>query len=372
MNTLFKDTSVATPDHLANLDVLRALAVSAVVLHHTKAITGYSFPFLGDLGGLLGVQLFFLISGYLITESASKHSFSEYLLHRIFRIFPAYWVVYIGFGVMQGMFIRGNNDWFFLLLNLLNLQQLSPKALIEYDIIHVSWSLTVEMFWYALAPFVVLGGRKLVIWNLIGWVFVSTTWGYLASKGVLDVFYANGFAELSHKAEAGQVQIVINNAFPSQMVFFLIGASLHYYKDKLLTTNTTLLNLLVVGFILLSEIYVPKLSGPSFITGIGVFAFFVLILRARPSQDWLLIRIGKISYSIYLIHFSIILFVFGKFGHYSKAIVIPFAFLMIFLLANVLYEVIEKPFFRIGRTIASRLTNRPEVLRRKSLFSRVD
>src|SRR5690606_15470757 len=74
-----------------NLDILRALAVLAVVAHHFSVYSGVPIPLLGEQGGGMGVQLFFLISGYLIVQSASKHSVGEYALARFFRIFPVYW-----------------------------------------------------------------------------------------------------------------------------------------------------------------------------------------------------------------------------------------------------------------------------------------
>ena len=78
-----------------NLDPLRGLAASAVVANHLGTYTGWSVPWLSTGGGLRGVQLFFLISGYLIVQSASVHPWPTYLVRRAFRIYPAYWVAVI-------------------------------------------------------------------------------------------------------------------------------------------------------------------------------------------------------------------------------------------------------------------------------------
>jgi exopolysaccharide production protein ExoZ len=344
------------PYHLANLDVLRALAVIAVVLHHTKVATGFAFPFLGDFGGLLGVQLFFLISGYLITESAIKHSLHAYVLHRFFRIFPAYWLVYIGLALLHGsgFFFADKTGLISILLNLLNLQQISPKALLQYDVLHVSWTLTVEIFWYMLAPFLVLAGRRWALLSLAVGVLVSTVWSCLAAQGVLDPLFQADFASLSTPVDAGQKSIIVNNAFPAQIVFFIMGSCLYYYRDKLLRLNSTLLNAMSVSFVLLAGIFVNRLPAPIFLTGIGLAAFFLLVLRAPASGDWLLIRIGKVSYSIYLIHFLLILTVARKFGPHIGLYVIPLAFLLIFIVANLLYMFVEKPFILLGRRLSAR------------------
>lgn len=337
----------------ANFDVLRAFAIIGVFFNHVYAMTGYNFPILGRFGGLLGVQLFFLVSGYLITESATKNSAREYVLHRLFRIFPTYWLVYLGLLALQGGFIDKNIIWFSVLLNSLNLQQLSPSALIRYDVIHVSWTLTIELFWYALAPLVVLGGKRLALPALLLFGAISIFWTVLAAHGSLDWIFANGFAALPSPAEYGQIYLIKNAAFPAQIVFFIIGANIYYYRDQLLKWNSTLLHLLAVGFLFFVEVYVDRVPGPTVLTGIGVFALFVIVMRAAPSQDWLLVRIGKVSYSFYLIHFSIILWLSNRLPAYPKLLVILIAFLLTFLLANLLYEAIEKPFIRLGRRISS-------------------
>lgn len=59
----------STIPHNDNLDVLRGIAVLGVLYHHLLAHTRLSMPFLGHYGRLLGVQLFSLISGYLISKA---------------------------------------------------------------------------------------------------------------------------------------------------------------------------------------------------------------------------------------------------------------------------------------------------------------
>ncbi len=63
-----------------NLDPLRGLAAAAVVAHHFQAHAGLSAPWISDVGGLLGVQMFFVLSGYLIAASAARHDWRTYLV----------------------------------------------------------------------------------------------------------------------------------------------------------------------------------------------------------------------------------------------------------------------------------------------------
>jgi peptidoglycan/LPS O-acetylase OafA/YrhL len=89
------------------IDGLRAIAVVAVILYHAKiTILGYQ-PF---KGGFIGVDIFFVISGYLITTIILKEiyvtnnfSLKKFYERRIRRILPALlflMIIFIGFAIM--------------------------------------------------------------------------------------------------------------------------------------------------------------------------------------------------------------------------------------------------------------------------------
>src|SRR5579871_374284 len=67
-----------------DIDGLRALAVVAVILFHAR-VPGFS-------GGYVGVDVFFVISGYLITEILLRSPLRTFYLRRARRILPALWV----------------------------------------------------------------------------------------------------------------------------------------------------------------------------------------------------------------------------------------------------------------------------------------
>ncbi len=337
--------------YLVNMDALRALAVIGVVAHHTKAVTGFNVPFIGDYGGLLGVELFFIISGFLITESACRSNLRKYIIHRVFRIFPAYWFTYLLFAIPAGIFLKPEQDWFAFFLNIINFQQFSPKALITYDVLHVTWTLTVELIWYFIAPIFIMGKGRWALWWLIASIFISTCWSFYAAQGYFNAWFADGFASLPNMADPGQVGIIINNAFPAQMFFFIFGGCIYFYRDFFFRINETFVNATIVAFILLIGVYQGKFPSPIFLTGLGLGALMIKVLRAPPTKDKILPRIGKISYSIYLIHFPIIIFCVQKFNASLGNFSIVLAYLIIFVISNIIYELIERKFIAIGRKL---------------------
>ena len=88
-------------DRFYEIDLLRFLAALAVVLYHYTfrgfAEGGYSpveYPVLGEIFkyGLYGVQLFFIISGFVILMTATKRDAASFVISRITRLYPAFWV----------------------------------------------------------------------------------------------------------------------------------------------------------------------------------------------------------------------------------------------------------------------------------------
>ena len=63
------------------LDLARTLAILGVVLVHTRVYSG----------GRFGVQLFFMLSGYLLVKVDSNQNAKDFIIRRAWRLFPLYW-----------------------------------------------------------------------------------------------------------------------------------------------------------------------------------------------------------------------------------------------------------------------------------------
>lgn len=329
-----------------NIDLLRAIAVVSVFIHHAQHVFGGIFPFLGDYGGQFGPQLFFLISGYLISASYQKHSLRSYAIHRFFRIIPAYLLFFIGIGIItNAISVRSilESPWQFF-ANLILLQQLFPSALIAFDVLHVTWTLTVEVLWYLLAPLLFFGHYKFRWPVVLISVFISTTWALLASLHVLDGLYPDII-----KINPGYSYLFIGNNFISQFCFFIFGAWLQLHKSEL--SNWNPLSALTLGVLIFMLKPYYMIFNPIFITGIGLGFFMLAAINSTAIKNRLVFLISETSYSIYLCHFPVILWVQHGLGLGSiKGVLVAISVTMLISLASYLY--IEKPGMRLGRLIA--------------------
>lgn len=147
-------------NYRADIDVLRAIAVLAVVFYHMH------IPFFS--GGYIGVSIFFVISGYLITGiiksklESNSFSFLEFYENRIRRIFPALLVVILVVIIFYPL-VATVDDYFYLMRTIkrtifglsniffyYNTNYFDPESE-QIPLLH-TWSLGVEEQFYFIMP----------------------------------------------------------------------------------------------------------------------------------------------------------------------------------------------------------------------------
>lgn len=154
------------PSRILELDGLRALAIIPVILHHSWP-KGHWSSFVGE-SGWMGVDLFFVLSGYLITgillnTVRGKHGYRNFLARRSLRIFPLYYLclgLFTAVAVFrsdhaswEAMKAWGGVGWFFVYLG--NFRAAWMNHLPPVLSFATLWSLQVEEQFYLFFPLAV-------------------------------------------------------------------------------------------------------------------------------------------------------------------------------------------------------------------------
>src|SRR5688572_13459000 len=143
--------NVSNSDYYEGLNGIRAIAVISVMLFHF-------YPSGIFLFGWMGVDLFFVLSGFLITNILLKNKYSNnyfknFYIRRAIRIFPIYYIVVIPLLVLNIVF--KSNDYWGVSSYLFYFQNFTA---ISRDYLHGlqhTWTLAIEEQFYLFFPFIV-------------------------------------------------------------------------------------------------------------------------------------------------------------------------------------------------------------------------
>nr|WP_295662736.1 acyltransferase [Polymorphobacter sp.] len=306
----------AKSDYFAGLDLLRFAAAGLVIADHfglyawaypsaTGPVRDAAFGFLEPMSaiGSIGVEIFFLISGFVISASAVGSTPNDFALRRAIRVFPALWisglvasVAMLSTGVPLGSVAA----------DYLRYAVLSP---IGPYIDGVVWTLIVEAVFY------------LLIYAVL-WRGGTATFGRVAKVlGVLSAFYL--IALVTAEATPGPAAthlVSILQRFPFKVfllrhgVLFAVGMLIWSGFDRGFTRagNAWIAGLLVFCSV---EICIDRPGlGANLVSlalwwaSLGVLLVSVARsgwIKAYPRQVPLIRRLGRLSYPIYLNHYTL-------------------------------------------------------------------
>jgi len=295
------------------LDAIRAFAVSAVLVDHYIAHPNVVHVL---QWGSLGVQCFFVLSGYLITgilleakakAHPGKRILRAFYMRRFLRIFPPYYAMLAAL-LLAGIALSTDAivAAFFYVFNIL--EALRPDG--GYNYLGHIWSLCIEEQFYLLWPIVVLSLQPKRLLQVSAALVVFS----VASRGGL---LAAGWDYNSvRNLPTSQLDALIGGAILAQISraeFPRLRAMRDRWHGWI-----ALAALLVFAWSNLAPIFPHQLATlGNWATAI---AFMTLICRAENQTrngvfDWLLTRqpfifLGKISYGVYLYHFMTLLIVY--------------------------------------------------------------
>jgi len=352
---------------LNHIDQLRGIAILLVVLIHTYQSQivhqGILVPIINF--GVIGVQLFFMLSAYTLCMSMSskqeKSSLVKFYIRRYFRIAPLYYVgIIIYFLVSMFPQINGrgplsysdNYTFFNVACNFLFIHGLIPSA--NNNIVPGGWSIGTEMIFYLIFPFIfamyqnLKTIRSLLIIPILLFLF-TTIISYLNAYLIGLKYYEDIFYYYN----------IIN-----QLPVFIVGISFFHLEKAGWIKSSTIVAL--IGFLLtffLSFVLFLKLKHnlnlAIFIASIS-FCFLFVFLKNMNLQLKFLVRVGQLSFSIYIFHFLIAYPLISKIVRefpagtnttflFGLSVIITLGLSLI--IATLSEKIIEKPGVSIGKRL---------------------
>jgi peptidoglycan/LPS O-acetylase OafA/YrhL len=334
------------------LDWLRIFAFSSVLSSHffyldlSDQLTN---PYVSDIvkialkmilpfmSGGTGVTVFFLVSGYIITHILREQRPLEFVIKRIFRIYPLYIAC-----VLITYAIAGTRPDFAILI---------PQLLLMGDLFHtpyaltgVEWTLRVEMMFYLIMLTFKLGRGFDKRKHILPWLLVCA---------VTLANYLSPFPSWT----------AINNAsYSIAFQFLFLGAVIYLFEVKWVNWP------FFIGFICLvfydsynlTDQYQPHLKNDPYMALAFMIFMLIWLLRNRLKENKSMLFFSNLTFAVYLTHTTIhdIWELVGqKYFHITSKLVFNLSLIaLLFLICYLMYRWIEKPFNRLGQVLSIKLS----------------
>lgn len=332
---------------IPRLDTFRAMAaLSVIYLHYYWFVVPSWMHFVPD-----GVQFFFVLSGFLITSGLLRNkaepitiigALRSFYIRRVFRIFPAYY----GLFIIALVLAIPDFPRCWLWVSTFTMDFNSTFGIGDPVYAGHLWTLAVEEQFYLILPLIILiipetlvsslGGALIVIAIFYRW-FVIPHDNRSILGNVDSLVIGTLLAMWSEKFGASKVERYLRYAVCFTFPSFLIVASVSHFP---------------ASFSLL-------IGGP--LKALGSLFFAWLIIKAvkdgPKASSWggrILPKIGEFSYSVYLLHLPMI-YVVGHFLRITDPNILRVVAIALTLSgAWISHEFFEQPLIRLGRKLASR------------------
>ena len=364
------------------LEGLRGLASLWVVLGHICILSDFHFPILSDPS--MGVDLFILLSGYLMAKNymerkdvepwTASSTFKKFWLRRFFRIAPLYYVLLI-LAIALGSYFGEARDTIatYYPATQTNTSRYSDGTFMNifthitflfgflpyysFNTVLPDWSIGLEMQFYILFPFIMLGVLK--------FGFARTCIMVVMLCLITRVLFPNYFLSFPMPS----MILIKLNVFIAGM---LIAIGVHSSK-----VNYIILAILATIISLYQHDSINKIR---YAAQIVMILMMATILWSRPEHSiiakilrvprWTLtnkfsVFLGDVSYSVYLLHLMIVLPVISlllintDFSLFSSTLRFGLATLIImpitYISSYLLYKFIEKPGIKFGKAIVAKV-----------------
>ncbi len=378
---------------LDTIDVLRGIAALSVALYHIWGHDGaYALPSIGVVPqtlnptffdyiispfrwGYLGVSLFLVLSGFCIhlpyarkNQEKGDYAFHprQFFARRIWRLYPAYIVAVVGTAIV--LWIAQS----FPSLKVAEKMQIPTftdvighltmaHGFIEdqfYSIVSVFWSLSLEFQLYLLYPLFLFLFRKMGTFRAVALLtIVSIVWRYCAIT-----YFDNGLISIATQGPYTLMGNVL--ARMPEWLFGALVAELLLSKKNVMSSLASISSVvIVIAAAILTTLHQELWVATDILFGIGfaLLVFFVAFREYSSTKEvsrsflfrWF-VKIGVISYSLYLFHLQISWIIETQLGVEPGNVAymfIRFGWLLLSIIPILyLYKFIEKPFLKPPKT----------------------
>jgi peptidoglycan/LPS O-acetylase OafA/YrhL len=366
------------------IDALRGLAILGVIMIHTNYYGKSDLPNtiqrIVEEGGR-GVQLFYLASAFTLFLSFRNRISKEispirnFFLRRFFRIAPmyyigiAYYLFQDGFGPRRWLGDQSHITGMNILSNCTFFHGFNPYWI--NSIVPGGWSIGVEMTFYAVLPFLF---SKIKSLNHAFHFFIFS----LILNSVLQLF----FIKFQLIGDQRLWNDFLFFYFPSQLPIFSLGILLYFIVvEKESMRNISGRSILICSGLILAQLG----TGTQIIFQNHILfgiAFLFLALALSTCKFKIIVNpvmnyIGKISFSMYLVHFAVLHWLtkfdfinYANNGIFNYAIRFFLVSVLTIVFSTLLYKIIEVPFQDMGKWLINRLEKSDSQTYRRSSIRR--
>ena len=355
--------------YFPNLNGLRFIAAFLVIIHHTEQFKSISkienywgtIPFIGIIGKL-GVILFFVLSGFLITylllaeeNSFKKISIKKFYMRRILRIWPLYFfIIILAFIVLPNIelftlpgygkdVIYSNLGWKLILYAIFfpNLV-LSLLGIVPYA--SHTWSIGTEEQFYLVWPVILKYMKKHRILLMVGIIisylaikfFLLTSFGdYIPYNNVIRAFWHS--FPIDCMAIGGLYSILLFQK--SKYLKYIIRNDLFYFSICLVT------------LFMIKGVYIPYIHYEfySVFFGLIIINFAVNNQIKISLENNILNYLGNISYGLYMYHpigIVLALYISLSLDIHTNWLIYPLSLIFTIIMAGLSYKYFESFFLK--------------------------
>jgi peptidoglycan/LPS O-acetylase OafA/YrhL len=331
--------------HRPVLDGLRGVAVLLVTAYHLNV------PFFQN--GFLGVDIFFVLSGFLITSllleelcETKQIDLKKFYLRRFIRLYPALLLMLLIIGPISKAYtmvvacLTYSTNWIMAF-------HILPMS---YEFSH-TWSLAIEEQYYLFWPFIVLFLSKKPTPRRL--ILVPIIFGLLSAL-LRNLYYFD-------HSDFWRIYAGTDSHVDGLLLGSAIGAAIFFRITQLNGIEYRLvarIGLLVTVFVLMAFIFNPSIQFPKMIAVgplvVSILSCVIIYILVFVQSTWLekvlsnriLTFIGSISYGIYLWQMPIIQFIKLDTYHLSPIMVGVIQLAVIFMMTMISYKYIEQPVMR--------------------------